>query len=73
MGVYTSKVSRKCDQKVRRSIGMKHNEVNAKNSNDIHQMLASMIIVKKTKVQKTKMGDSVRTSKYKHIFRKAFN
>lgn len=64
------KLIRKYNNKVHRSIGMKPNQVNANNSKDVHANLTSKkIIVKKPKY---KLGDSVRISKYKHVFSKGY-
>ena len=57
------------NNKVHRTIGMEPNQVNAKTSKDIHKRLVKKFIVKKNKF---KVGDTVRISKYKHIFSKGY-
>ena len=64
------KLIRKYNNKVHRSIGMKPNQVNAKNSTVVYERLMSPQM--ETKAPKYKVGDKVRISKYKHIFEKGY-
>ena len=64
------KLINKYNDKIHRSIGMKPNEVSKKNSDVVFKRLMHKYIP--SKIAKYKVGDSVRISKYKHIFDKGY-
>ena len=66
------KLVSKYNNKVHRATGMKPNQVNAKNSPTVYKRL--MMLNKKfgDRPPKFKVGDSIRISKYKHVFSKGY-
>ena len=64
------KLLSKYNNKVHRSIGMKPNDVNSKNSPLVYERL--MVSTSDDKPPKFKVGEGVRISKYKHIFSKGY-
>jgi len=68
------KLIKKYNNKIHRSIGMKPNQVNVKNSKTVYKnlLLSSKANKLKVKKPKFKVGDSVRISKHKHVFSKSY-
>jgi hypothetical protein len=61
----------KYNNKIHRSIGMKPNQVNLQNKDIVYDRLMNKRVINSK--PKYKVGDTVRISKYKHIFSKGYN